>query len=325
MPSVLFRPLPIVLLGLCLVGCSDAAANTRDPLQGVLEYEDVILGLEVGGRVSDLKVARGDRVLADAILLTLDDGMERPLRDARQAELAFARAQLELLQAGARPEEIRGARVELRTVEQRIEVARRNQTRQAGLVEHGALAPSVLDVLEAEITTLEGHRDVLQQRVRGLRSGARDQEISAATARVDSAMAALAALDARLSRYTLHAAQAGDVVDVHVSRGEIAAPGAPAVTIADLDHPFADVFVPEARMSEVRVGMRARVRVDGVRQPITGRVEHIFPRTEFTPRFLFSDTERPNLVLRVRVRIEDTSHSLHAGIPVFVELDGGVR
>lgn len=320
-----FRPLSIVLLGLCLAGCSDAAANTPDPLQGVLEYEDVILGLEVGGRVSELKVSRGDRVAEDAVLLTLDDGMERPLRDAREAELAFARAQLELLEAGARPEEIRGVTVELRTVEHRIEVAKRNQTRQSGLVERGALAPSVLDVLDAEIATLEGHRDVLRQRVRGLRSGARDQEITAAQARVESATAALAALDARLRRYTLQAPQGGDVVDVHVSRGEIAAPGAPAVTIADLDHPFADVFVPEARMSEVRVGMRARVRVDGVRQPVAGRVEHIFPRTEFTPRFLFSDTERPNLVLRVRVRIEDRNHNLHAGIPVFVELEGGAQ
>lgn len=322
---MLFRRTHLVLLGLLAASCSDAAAKTRDPLQGVLEYEDSILGLEVGGRVKELKVQRGDHVSADQVLLVLDDGMERPMREARQAELAFAQAQLALLQAGARPEEIRGASAELRTLDGRIELAKRNQARQSALVESGALAPSQLDIVETEITTLEGQRDVVAQRIRGLRSGARDQEIAAAQARVEAAASALAALDARLARYALRATEGGDVIDVHVSRGEIAAPGAPAISVADLDHPYADVFVSEARMSEIRVGQRASIRVDGVNVPISGRVEHVFPRTEFTPRYLFSETERPNLVLRVRVRIEDPRHLLHAGIPVFVEIDGAAR
>lgn len=313
------------LLLMFVTSCSDATANTREPLQGVLEYEDSILGLEVGGRVADIEVRRGDDVDEGAVLIRLDDGMERPLRAAREAELSFARAQLALLEAGARPEEVRGASVELRTLEHRIEVARRLHARQTSLVASGAVAASHLDTIDGEIAALEGHRDMIAQRLRGLRSGARDQELEAATARVESATAALAALDARLSRYELHAAEGGDVIDVHVRRGEIVAPGAPAVSIADLDHPYADVFVPEGRMSDIRIGLTARVRVDGVRQPLPGRVEHIFPRTEFTPRFLFSDNERPNLVLRVRVRIEDPRHLLHAGLPVFVELSGGSR
>lgn len=313
------------LLLMFVTSCSDATANTREPLQGVLEYEDSILGLEVGGRVADIEVRRGDDVAEGAVLIRLDDGMERPLRAAREAELSFARAQLSLLEAGARPEEVRGASVELRTLEHRIEVARRLHARQTSLVASGAVAASHLDTIDGEIAALEGHRDMIAQRLRGLRSGARDQELEAATARVESATAALAALDARLSRYELHAAEGGDVIDVHVRRGEIVAPGAPAVSIADLDHPYADVFVPEGRMSDIRIGLTARVRVDGVRQPLPGRVEHIFPRTEFTPRFLFSDNERPNLVLRVRVRIEDPRHLLHAGLPVFVELSGGSR
>ena len=37
------------LLLMFVASCSDATANTREPLQGVLEYEDSILGLEVGG------------------------------------------------------------------------------------------------------------------------------------------------------------------------------------------------------------------------------------------------------------------------------------
>jgi hypothetical protein len=41
-------------------------------------------------------------------------------------------------------------------------------------------------------------------------------------------------------------------------------------------------------------------------------------RTEFTPRYLFSESERGNLVIRVRVRLDDSRRLLHAGLPVFV-------
>jgi hypothetical protein len=47
-------------------------------------------------------------------------------------------------------------------------------------------------------------------------------------------------------------------------------------------------------------------------------VERINSKAEFTPRFLFSERERENLVIRVRVRIDDREHVLRAGVPAFV-------
>jgi hypothetical protein len=44
---------------------------------------------------------------------------------------------------------------------------------------------------------------------------------------------------------------------------------------------------------------------------------------EYIPRFLFSSRERPNLVARVRVRIDDPGGRLHAGAPAAVELGHG--
>jgi len=85
------------------------------------------------------------------------------------------------------------------------------------------------------------------------------------------------------------------------------------------------VFVPQGRVHEVALGNAVSVRVDGVEQALRGKVEHVFPRTEFTPRFLFSESERPNLVVRVRVRIHDPRHQLHQGVPAFATLraEGG--
>jgi hypothetical protein len=50
-------------------------------------------------------------------------------------------------------------------------------------------------------------------------------------------------------------------------------------------------------------------------------VESVSPDTEFTPKFLFSDRERPHLVVRVRVRVEDPQRRLHSGVPAFAQVE----
>ena len=73
------------------------------------------------------------------------------------------------------------------------------------------------------------------------------------------------------------------------------------------------------------MGDRATLRADGIDEPLRGKVEHIARRTEFTPRYLFSDRERANLVVRVKIRIEDPKGQLHAGVPVFAKVERNTR
>ena len=124
--------------------------------------------------------------------------------------------------------------------------------------------------------------------------------------------------DERIARHVLVSPADGAILDVHAKSGEVVAAGTPVVTLGDTKHPFADVFVPQAKLAGLKVGVRAEVRVDGEANPFPGVVETVAQRTEFTPRFLFSDRERPNLVLRLRVRIDDPGEKLHAGVPAFV-------
>jgi HlyD family secretion protein len=92
----------------------------------------------------------------------------------------------------------------------------------------------------------------------------------------------------------------------------------PVVTIAEVDRPYAEVFVPQGKLAGLQAGTRARATVDGLPGDLDGEVELVHRRTEFTPRYLFSESERSNLVVRVKVRLADPGRQLHAGIPVFV-------
>jgi HlyD family secretion protein len=162
---------------------------------------------------------------------------------------------------------------------------------------------------------------MLQERLIQLRKGARPEELAAADAAVLAAEAAVDAEKERLALYSLYASERVTVLDVPVRVGEVVAAGATVATVADTQHPYLDVFVPQQSLAGLEVGVSARVRVDAESDTFEGEIEHIAPTTEFTPRFLFSPQERPNIVVRVRVRINDPDERLHAGVPAFATFD----
>jgi len=312
--------LAVIIGTCCALGCSGdgASANDFEPASGVVEFDERTLAFEVGGRVRDVRVDKGDEIAPGAFIAALDDSLERPVRDARAAEARAAAAQVALLRAGSRRQDVSGTAAQVRALRANEDLVRRNLERQRALASHGASAPAAVDDLQSQLARVSNERAALGQRLSLLRSGARSEEVDTAEARLASAQAALAAAEERVARYVLRGPIAGSVLDVYVEPGEVVAPGAPVATLADIQHPYVDVFVPQADLAGIRVGTRATARIDAERTSFAGRVEHLGDRTEFTPRFLFSERERPNLVVRVRVRLEDPHKRIHAGVPAFV-------
>jgi len=308
----------LLLVGLAAAGCDNASAKTREDLQGVVELETRTLSFEVGGRIERVSVEEGDHLDGRVVLAELDETLMRPERDARAAELEAARAQVALVEAGARGEEMRAIEAEIAAIDSQKVVLARQRARQEQLLAQGAMPRALMDELDVQDSNLAGRRDVAVQRLKGMRSGARKQEIDVARARAQALEAALAAADARLSRFKLSYEGSADVIEVHAKVGEVVAPGAPLATLADLDHPYVDVFVPQSEIARVSVGSPVWVRVDSLAKPLAGTVQRIATKTEFTPRFLFSEKERANLVIRVRVRVADPKHQVRAGVPAFV-------
>jgi HlyD family secretion protein len=255
------RALWLVLCAVTVAGCQHAQASRSVALQGVVEFDDRALGFELPGRVATMAVERGATVAAGQVIATLDEGLERPVRDARAADVAAARAQLRLLEAGARREDVRGVEAQLTAARATEAVLQRGLARAQRLAAEGALPTAGLDDLEAQRARARGDRGALEERLAGLRRGARSQEVAAARARVEAAEAALAAEEARLSRYTLRAPSGGVVLERYVEAGEVAGAGVPVVTVADAAHPYVEVFVPQATVAAVTLGGAATVRV----------------------------------------------------------------
>jgi HlyD family secretion protein len=302
-----------------------AAACRRDDgdenrYQGVIEYEERDLAFEVLGRIIELPAVEGQSVRAGDLMARLDDTMEKSAREARAAEAQALRDQLALLKSGARAEDIRAMEAQVRAARASESLLRTNTQRMRKLQQGEAATPASVDQLESDLGRATAQREGLEQNLSALRRGARPQEIEMALHRLAAAEAEVALEDTRIKRYALRADNPGEVLHVHFELGEMAAIGTPVVTLADTSHPYADVFVPQAAIGGIRVGAPARVRVDAVPNELDGKVERISRRTEFTPRYLFSRGERTNLVIRVRVRVDDPRHELHSGPPAFVHI-----
>ncbi len=166
-----------------------------------------------------------------------------------------------------------------------------------------------LDVIEAEVKAAEA-------KLAALKAGATAEQIAVAESNVAQAEAALAPLEVELEKMTLKSPRSGTVVERMLHKGELAAPGAPLLQIADLDNVELVVYIPESKIGRVKLGQEVEVTVDSYPGRVfIGEVVYISPRAEFTPKNVQTKEERVNTVFGVKVKVPNEDHALKAGMP----------
>jgi HlyD family secretion protein len=303
---------------IALAGGCHRGDVTEGRYQGMIEYDDRALSFEGPGRIVQLSVQRGQVVKAGDVIARQDESLDRDGRAVDKRAVDVAQADLDLVKAGTRSEDLRSAEAQLASARAAERDAEIELTRQRMLFEKGARPRAGIEALEARLAAAMASRQSQEERLRALRKGARAEEISRAAARVDQANQVVTLSDLRVEKRTLTAPSDGIIQEVYLLGGEMAGAGVPVATLADVRHPYADVFVPVPAAPAVKVGDAARLHVEGLPEEATGVVELVYPAAEFTPRFVFSPRERPNLVIRVRVRLDDPQGRLHAGLPAYV-------
>ncbi|MFN2185339.1 MAG: HlyD family secretion protein [Anaerolineae bacterium] len=173
-----------------------------------------------------------------------------------------------------------------------------------------------VDSAKAQYEVASAAVEVAQAQVDGLRMGATPEQIAAAEAQVAVARSALAAVQVQVGKSTLRAPISGLVLERPVHVGEVAVPGAPIMTLADLDNLTLTIYVPEDQLGMVQLGQPVTVTVDAYPdRAFTGTVDFISSRAEFTPQNVQTQAERVNMVFAVKVRLPNPDHALRPGMP----------
>jgi HlyD family secretion protein len=325
---------PLVATTLLLVSCKDAPPSDRLRVSGHVEATETRLAPDAGGRILTLTIKEGDRIHEGQTILTLDARDVQLAINRAQADKNAAEAQLRLVQAGSRVEDIRQAQSQVETARAEVSAARaeldsaaQDLTRFEQLLENNSGsrkqrddAATRRDVARDRVTSAEGRVRTAEELLAKLKAGARREEVDAARARVATVDAQITALQKGITDATLLSPVAGVVTEKLVEVGEVIAPRAPVAVVVDLDHAWADVFVPEPTVPQIKIGQPATVFTDAGGNGIAGTITYISPKAEFTPRNVQTSEERSKLVYRVRITVDNKDGVLKQGMPVEAEI-----
>jgi HlyD family secretion protein len=286
-------------------------------VQGYVEGEYVYVGAPVAGRLETLDVARGTRVAAGTPLFQLDRSSEQPARDDAAARLARAEASLANLRKGRRPSEIASIEAQLAQAKAMLQLSETKLERRRPL--GNAVSREDVEQAHAEYERDQARVAELQAELETAQLGARADEIQAAEAEVEAARAQLAQAECRLGELSQAAPQAGLVVDTLYRPGEWVAAGAPVVSMLPPENVKVRFFVPQPQLGAIQVGDLVEVRCDACAPGLTAEISFIAPEAEYTPPVIFSREMRAKLVFLVEARPRQPD-ALRPGQPVDVTI-----
>jgi HlyD family secretion protein len=89
--------------------------------------------------------------------------------------------------------------------------------------------------------------------------------------------------------------------------------------IAD-DKPWVRVWLPARAVPRVKLGLEAKVKIEGLDKWFDAVVEYVSREPEFTPHYALTERESAHLVYESKIRLNNPDRELPAGIPAKVKL-----
>jgi multidrug resistance efflux pump len=259
---------------------------------------------DIEGLVETVLVHEGEWVEAGQPLARLSMRVQERNLQAAQGQVDAARAQLRLLEAGAKSEAVASAEAAVRTAETALDFSRALAARMLVLRRADLVPPQALENALA-MRDMDGQKlEEARAKVTLVSSGARKEAIEALKSQVssDEAMAANDATD--LAHTTITSPVGGRVVTPHIEElaGTYVKPGQKDL-IAEIEDGRivrAEVQVPESSIADVQVGAAVRLHTWAYHErTFEGRVVSIAPAAAATD----SGSPEPGMVA-VRVLTE---------------------
>jgi HlyD family secretion protein len=251
------------------------------------------------------ELARREALLAEGAISDQQVDFQRTAEESARAAREQTQAALAEAVAGARTEEERQAEAAFAQAEANLTAAERARETARELYGDKLELKQRLEVAEAE-------------------AEAAAQAKRAAEGRMQSARGTLAMAEKRLNDATV-ASPLDAVVILRIREpGETVGAGQPIVRLADLDHMWMRLYVPETEIGRVKLGQQAEVVADGSPgRSFAGTVSEIAQKAEFTPKNVQTKEQRVKLVFGVKIEVENPDQELKPGMPADARLRVG--
>ena len=230
-----------------------------------------------------------------------------------------AKAQLDLLIAGTRSEEIdraRGADASAAAAVVRTEAV---FARQQDLARRDIASQQTFDDARAMLDQARAQRIQTAAMLAEATAGPRPLEIEAGRAQFRAAEATLRLAHEQLSHTRRVAPADGTIMTRVVEKGSVVLPTSPIYSMAMAGEVWVRAFAPEPWLGRLVPGALVTISSDGGRT-WQGRIGYVSPMAEFTPKTVETPELRTQLVYRLRIRVENPDDAIRQGMPVTVQL-----
>jgi multidrug resistance efflux pump len=226
--------------------------------------EEMRLGFDIAGKITEVMVEEGDAVRRDQVLARLWDLDLKAAVAAAEAALAAREAELEKIVAGARSMERKEAQAAMDEAAAVMRQARLEHERREKLLAGEVVAREEADRSEKEYLVSRQRVEAARQRFHLVDDPSRAEDIKRAWALTDEARAALDRARAYAAKAEIRSPIDGVVLRKHRRSGEMVSVSfdTPVVTVGDISRLRVRADVDEKDIAKVREGQRAYMVAD---------------------------------------------------------------
>jgi len=195
----------------------------------------------------------GDTVKSGGLIASIKSNVYESDKVGRHANLEQYKKQLNLLEKGAQPEEIKQTEDIISQVRSKLEKSSQDLTRAESLFVKGGIAEQELEETRTNNQVLKSELDFYNNQLVLLKRGARPEEIDMARAQVNQLKAKLIHLESQLEKTIIESPIEGIVTQVNK--------GSTIIDIARLDTVKVKIRVPEKEISAIALNNPVRLKV----------------------------------------------------------------
>jgi len=289
-------------------------------LYGNVEIRQVDLSFNAEGTVVAMPKWEGDRARRGELIAELDPATYQSAYDLAIARRDAAKAQLDVLLAGTRPEQIDQARANVAAAQASLANAEATYERQQGLAARNASTKQLLDDARMALDAGRAKLDQMQAALTEAVNGPRPEDIATARAQLRAAEATAELAATQLARTKLMAPANGTIMTRIIEPGTVVLPAANVYSMALDEEVWVRAFAPEPLLPRLVPGTEVTLNTDGSGKSYRGSIGYVSPAAEFTPKTVETPELRTQLVYRLRIRIKDPDDAVRQGMPVTIRL-----
>jgi HlyD family secretion protein len=282
----------LILLSLVFIWACSGEEKLADAY-GYFEADRTTISAEASGQIQMFSIEEGMHVSAGQVIGQIDSMPLHYKRMQLESQRSTLKANFAQIQS------------QMDVVEQQYTNLKKDVQRIESLVKKGAATPKQLDDIKGQFKVLKK-----QEKSIATQKSALQNQIKQVDSRLDE-------LKYSLQKTTLVNPTDGKVISRLAMQGEIANPGRPLYTVANLSKINLKAYITGNYLPLVKIGDEAKILSDdgkgGLRE-WPAQVIWIAEEAEFTPKTIHTREERVNLVYAIKLAVENDG-SLKIGMP----------